>query len=399
MFTRKIPGVFSVALTGVMATSAIGAEAPVAPSAYAVQFSPRIETAGMHTDNVLKTPQGANDSAIALALISNLKLSKPDQIITSDLGLSTTKHYTRTDEGDDSYYFSANLLQHASENMSFNMAARVDDTVLARSAITEEDADHRTKSKTYNASVGGAYETEKFKYSLALQYVQFDLQDNTKLGSEINKDDEDRSQTDIVLRGVYKLSEVFQPSLTASYGKINYEQTLDDYGNNRSSEVTKLLVGADYKISPHTSVNGDIGYYLRNYSGVSFESIKVVVGNVMLKAQASENLMGFAGVSRSFNELNIADSPGLVVDNYSAGLMYKPTKKISVKGTTGKIHSEAQLVGIVAKDYVNSIGCSYAFNERYNALLQYTHTKRLTNSLMILPFTENAIALKLTASF
>lgn len=382
-----------------MATSAIGAEATPTSSTYKVQFTPRIEATGAHTDNVLKAPTGAKDSTLALALISNLKLSKPDQIISSDLGLSTTQHRTHTNEEDDAYFFSANLLQHASKNWSFNMAARIEDTVLARGALTEEDADHRTKTKTYNASIGGAYETDKYKYSLALQHVQFDLQDNTKLGATLNKDDEDRSQTDIVLRGVYKLSEAFQPSFTASHGQINYEQTLDDYGNNRSSAVSKFLVGADYKIGSHASVNGDIGYYWRDYSGVSFDSIKVVVGNVMLKVQASEKLMGFGGVSRSFNELNIADSPGLIVDNYSAGLMYKPTKKFSVKGTTGKIHSEAQLVGIVAKDYVNSIGCSYAFNERYNALLQYTHTKRITNSQMILPFTENAIALKLTASF
>lgn len=399
MLTRKTLGVFSAAFAGAMATSAIGAEATPAHSGYAVQFSPRIEATGMHTDNLLKTPQGASDSAIALALISNLRLSKPDQIITSDLGLSTTKHHQHTNEGDDSYYLSANLFQHASENLSFNMAARVDDTVLARSAITEEDADHRTKTKTYNASVGGAYETEKFKYSLALQYAQFDLQDNTKQGVVINKDDEDRSQTDIVLRGVYKLSEVFQPSLMASYGQINYEQTLDDYGNNRSSEVTKLLVGADYKFSPHASLNGDVGYYWRNYSGVSFESLKVVVGNVMLKVQASESLVGFAGATRTFSELNIAFSPGLVVDNYSAGLMYKPTKKISVKGSTSQTNSEAQLVGIEAKDYVNSIGCSYVFNERYSALLQYAHTKRITNSQIILPYTDNTVALKLVASF
>lgn len=400
MFTRKTLGVFSTALAGAMATSAIGAEAaPAAPSTYKVEFTPRMEATGGHTDNVLKAPSGVKDSTLALALISNLRLSRPDQIISSDIGLSTTQHHTHTGEEDDSYFLSANLMQHASKNWSFNMAARIEDSVLARGALTEEDADHRTKTKTYNASVGAAYETDEYKYSLALQHVQFDLQDNTKLGATLNKDDEDRGETDLVLRGVYKLSESFQPSFTASYGQINYEQTLDDYGNNRSSNVTKLLLGANYKISPHASVNGDIGYYWRDYAGVSFDSIKVAVGNVMLKAQASENLVGFGGVSRSFNELNIPDSPGLIVDNYSAGLMYKPTKKISVKGTTGKIHSEAQLVGIVAKDYVNSIGGSYAFNERYSALLQYTHTKRITNSQMILPYTENAIALKLTASF
>lgn len=399
MFTKKTLGVLSTAFAGALSTSAIGAEATPAPSSYKVEFSPRIEATGAHTDNVLKAPNGVKDSTLALALIANLNMSKPDQIISSDLGISTTEHRKYSNEEDDAYYFSANLLQHASKNWSFNMAARVEDSVLARGALTEEDADHRTKTKTYNASVGAAYETDEYKYSLALQHAQFDLQDNTKLGAILNKDDEDRGETNLVLHGVYKLSAAFQPSFTASYGQINYAQTLDDYGNNRSSDVTKLLLGANYKITPHASINGDVGYYWRDYAGVSFDSIKVVIGNVMLKAQASENLMGFAGVSRSFNELNIADSPGLIVENYSAGLMYKLTKKISVKGTTGKVHSEAQLVGIVAKDYVNSIGCSYAFNERYSALLQYTHTKRLTNSQMILPFTEDAVALKLTASF
>lgn len=399
MYARKTLGVFSSAFACAMASSAIGAEAPPVPSTYKVEFTPKMEVTGAHTDNVLMAPTGDKDSTLALALISNLRLSKPDQVISSDLGLSTTQHRTHPKEEDDAYYLSANLLQHASKNWSFNMAARIEDTVLARGALTEEDADHRTKTKTYNASIGGGYETDKYKYSLALQYVQFDLQDNTKLGVTLNKDDEDRGETDIVLHGVYKLSEAFQPSFKASYGQINYEQTLDDYGDNRSSAVSKFLVGADYKIGPHASINGDIGYYWRDYSGVSFDSIKVVVGNVMFKAQASEDLVGFGGVSRSFNELNIANSPGLIVDNYSAGLMYKPTKKFSLKGTTGKTHSEALLVGIVAKDYVNSIGGSYAFNERYSALLQYTHTKRITNSQIILPYTENAIALKLTASF
>lgn len=399
MFTRKIPGVFFSAFACAMASSAIGAEATPVPSTYKVEFTPRMEATGAHTDNVLMTPTGVSDSTLALALISNLKLSKADQIISSELGLSTTQHRTHPDEEDDAYYLSANLLQHVSKSWSFNMAARVDDAVLARGALTEEDADHRTKTKTYNASIGGAYETDKYKYSLALQHVQLDLQDNTRLGSTLNKDDEDRGETDIVLRGVYKQNEAFQPSFTASHGQINYEQTLDDYGDNRSSAVSKFLLGADYKIGSHASINGDIGYYWRDYSGVSFDSIKLVVGNVMFKVQASENLVGFGGVSRSFSELNIANSPGLIVENYSAGLTYKPTKKISVTGTTGKTHSEALLVGIVAKDYVNSIGGSYAFNERYSALLQYTHTKRVTNSQIILPYTENAIALKLSASF
>lgn len=397
--TRKTLGVFSTALAVATVSSVVRAEAPATPSTYDIQFAPRIETTGTHTDNYLKAPNGTKDSSIALALISNLKLSKQDQIITSDFGLSSTKHFTHADEEDDSYYLSANILQRASKKLSFTAAARVDDTVLARRAITEEDADHLTKTKTYNVSIGSTYEADKQKYTVTLQQAVLDLSDNTKSGNTLNKDDEDRSETDLILHGEYKLNEVFQPSFTVGYGQINYEATLDDHGNDRTSEVTRLLVGGNYKIGSHASVNGDVGYYLRNYRGVSFESIKVLVGNVMLKVQADENLIGFGSYSRSFNELNIADSPGLIVDTYSAGFIYKPTKKFSVKGSTSKTISVAQLVGIEAKDYVNSVGCVYAFNERYNAGLQYSNSRRYTNSQIILPFTDNTIMLKLSAAF
>lgn len=402
MLTKKIVGGLSTAaaLSMISFLAQAQAETPTVLAGYDVKFSPRIDLTTVNTDNALKTTSKVNDTIADLLFSGNLNLSKKGQTIDSDFGFKSTQHLELEAEEIDDFYGGVSLLQNFSESFLVKAGVRYDDSTITRNAIIEGDADGRTDITTLTQSIESSYKTGKQQFTLSLKRDDLDTLDTEKTDLVVNRDDEDRLETDLTLKWNYMLSDIFQPSVTLTYSDIDYEQRQDDFGLERTSDVIELLVGGTLKLGTRVRVSGEVGHYSRDYEGVSFENIEATIGNASIGAQVNDKLTVYGNYSRSFAELNIDASPGFFVDVYTSGANYNATEKLSFDGSVRQVNTELDLLGVKIRDYVTTVGSSYRFNTRYSAGLHYSYSRRTTNnSAFIQAFNENAFTLKLSAAF
>ena len=351
MLSKKSVGKFSTAVALSMASFIAQAQTPNVLAGYDVKFSPRIDLSTVNTDNALKTKSKVNDNVADLLVSGNLNLSKKGQTIDSDFGFKSTQHLELEAEEIDDFYGGVSLLQNFSESFQVKAGVRYDDSTITRDAIIEGDADGRTDITTLTQSVVGNYKTGKQQYTLSLKRDDLDTLDTEKLDTVVNRDDEDRLETDLTLKWNYMLSEIFQPSFTLTYSEIDYDQRKDDFGLERSSDVIELLVGGSLKLGSRVRVSGEAGHYFRDYEGVGFENIGATIGNGSIGAQVNEKLAVYGSFSRSFAELNIDASPGLFVDVYSLGFNHNATEKLTFDGNVRQVNTEMDLKKI--KQYIS----------------------------------------------
>ena len=399
MFTSKLANRVSAAVIFSMLSFLTQAEDPTILSGYNVKFSPRIDFSAMHTDNVLKAENEVSDTIANIMLSGNLNLSKKGQTIDSNFGFKTTEHLEVESEEIDDFFGGVSLLHNFSESFLVKVGLRYDDTTIARDAIVEGDADGRTDITTISQSIESSYKTGKQQYKLALKRDEIDTLDTETSSIAVNKDDEDRTETDLILKGNYMLNNIFQPSFTLSFSEIDYEDQIDDFGLERSSNVVEFLVGGSLKLGSGVDISGEIGHYYRDYNGISFENIEAAIGNGSISMKVNDNLSAYGAFSRSFAELNIDASPGLFIDNYSSGFSYRATDKLSFDGSFSKEITKFELLDIKLKDFIKKVGCTYEFDQHYNAGLHYVDSRRVTNSSIAQPFKENAVTLDFAVAF
>lgn len=399
MFTKKIIGGLSAAATLSMASFLAQAQTPSEVAGYNVKFSPRIDLSSINTDNALKTKSKVDDTIADLLFSGNLNLSKEGQTIDSDFGFKSTHHFELEGEEISDFYGGVSLLQNFSESFLVKAGVRYDDSTITRNAIIEGDADGRTDITTLTQTFESSYKTGKQQFTLSLKRDDLDTLDTEKTDLVVNRDDEDRIETDLTLKWNYMLSDIFQPSVSLTFSEIDYEQRLDDFGLERTSDVIELLVGGTLKLGSRVRVSGEVGHYSRDYEGVSFENIEATIGNASIGAQVNDKLTAYGTYSRSFAELNIDASPGLFVDVYSTGLNYTASEKLSFNGSVRQVNTEMELLGIKIRDYVTTVGTSYNFNARYSAGLSYSYSRRNSNNTAFVQnYNENAFTLKLSAA-
>lgn len=399
MLTIKTVGGLTAAATFSMASIIAQAQTPSEFAGYTVKFSPRLDLSTVNTDNALKTKNKVDDTIADLLLSGNLNLSKEGQTIDSEFGFKSTQHFELKSEEIDDFYGGVSLLQNFSDSFSVKAGARYEDSTISRQAIIEGDADGRTDITTFTQNIEGSYKAGKHQYSLSLKRDDLDTLDTEKFDVVINRDDEDRVETDLSLKWNYMFSDIFQPSITLTASEIDYEQKRDDFGFERTSDVVELLVGGSLKLGTRVRVNGEVGHYARDYEGVGFENIGATIGNASIGAQVNKKLTAYGTYSRSFSELNIDATPGLFVDVYTSGLNYTASEKLSFNGSVRQVNSEMELIGIKIRDYVTTVGTSYDFNARFSAGLSYSYSRRNSNnSAVVQDFKENAFTLKLSAA-
>ncbi len=400
MTIRKTLGSFVITLSLLCAAQTASAKDPVSLLGYDVTFTPRIDFTGKVSDNIRSETVAVHDTVTTMTLNGELRFRKPDRTITSDFGVNLTKNFQLQSEESNDFYVSAGFRQEFSDGISLNGFTRFDDTVQDRKIIAAEHGDSRTDMKTLNTHLTATYRKDKTELSVTLEHARMDLANIQKLGTIINKNDEDRNDFNIILSGRHTLDEFFTPSFTISAGKIKYDQKQDDFGHERSSDVTKLLLGGQLNFGSHLTLQGETGYYLRNYEGVSFKSISMIIGDARLQFTVNDKLNGSLSYSRSFQELNVAFSPGLVVDIYSGGINYNPTEALMLMGQVSKMISLMDIVGTTANDYVTTLGLTYRYNKRYSGMMQYTNTRRFSSNPVAVPeFMENAVMLKVSLTF
>jgi hypothetical protein len=399
MFTKKIIGGLSAAATLSMASFLAQAQTPTELAGYKVKFSPRIDFSTINTDNALKSKSKVNDTIADLLFSGNLNLSKEDQTIDSDFGFKATQHLELEAEEIDDFYGGVSLLQNFSDSFLVKAGVRYDDSTITRDSIIEGDADGRTDITTLTHSIESRYTTGKQQYTFSLKRDDLDTLDTEKLDIIVNRDDEDRIETDLTLKWNYMLSDVFQPSITLISSEIDYEKETDDFGLERTSNVIEFLVGGNLKLGNRVNVNGEVGHYSRDYEGVSFENIEATIGNASIGVQVNDKLTAYGNYSRSFAEMNIDATPGLFIDVYTTGLNYSASQKLSFSGSVRQVNTEMELLGIKIRDYVTTVGTAYNFNARYSARLSYSYSRRNSNlPALIQNFNENAFTLKLSAA-
>lgn len=399
MLKSKFVKRLSLAVTISILSFFAQADDPTVLSGYTVKFSPRIDFSAIHTDNVLKTKTEVSDTIADIMLSGNLNLSKKNQTIDSNFGFKTTEHLEIEAEEIDDLFGGVNFVHNFTESFLIKMGFRYDDTTISRDAIVEGDADGRTDITTISHFIESSYKTGKQQYRLALKRNEIDTLDTQAFNKVVNKDDEDRTETDLILKGNYMLNDIIQPSFTLSFGEIDYTDQKDDFGLERSSNVVEFLVGGNLKLGSGVNISGEFGHYYRDYNGISFENIEETIGNATIGMQVNDKLSAYGTFSRSFAELNIDASPGFFIDNYSTGFYYRATEKLSFDGSFSKNVTKFELLDIKLEDFTKKVGGTYAFNQRYNAGLHYANSRRVTNSAIAQPFKENAVTLDFSVAF
>ena len=374
---------------------------PIGARVGAFQFFPSLEVDVEYGDNIFATQTGGQSDVLTRI--------RPEFALKSDwnrhaLNLKAApevvRYYRFTDDSVENYDFSAD------GQIDVLRALKVD--LDASYALGNEDrgdpnavasATSPTETKTTKAHVGVAYKPAWVSLSIDGDFTDSDFKDVTNRDISItNNDDRDRDKKEITVRLGREYLPDTEMFVKASYNIINYDDALDDNGQNRDSDGYEIVVGTDLDFTGIVTGNVFGGYISQSSDDATLEDIAGPTVGASVNWAATP-LMDIKGsVVRGVEETTTSGSPGFLSSFASVGVDYEILRQLTasakIKGTVQDYESIARRDRLLDFD----IGAEYLFNRNFSTELKYAF-KRKTSDAAGLAYTQNTVLFSGRAQF
>ena len=374
---------------------------PIGARVGSFQFFPALEVDVEYGDNIFSTQTGGQSDVVTRI--------RPELALNSDwnrheLKLKAVPEVVRYDRFSDDDV----------ENYDFSADGRVD---VLRALTIDLDAGYKighegrgdpnavasarspTESATTDVHVGMKYKPAWVSLSIDVNFTDQDFDDVTNRdGTITNNDDRDRDKKEITVRLGREYLPDTEMFVEASYNVIDYDDALDDAGENRDSDGYSVVVGTDLDFTGIVTGNVFAGYIRQNSDDANLEDIAGPTVGASVNWDATRLMSVRVAVSRSVQETTTAGSPGFLSSFATVSVDYEILRQLTasaqIKGTAQNYRGIGRLDKVLDFD----IGAEYLFNRNFSAELKYAF-KRKTSDAAGLAYTQNTVLLSARLQF
>ena len=194
------------------------------------------------------------------------------------------------------------------------------------------DIDTAYVHKFNRFSVGGYFDVSRRDYQ------------NVELitGQVRNNQDRDRWNYVPALRLGYEIQPKYELFLKGYYANIQFDQTKDRHGQERSSQGGDVVVGLDFDATGLITGDAAIGYRHRAYDDPGLEDIGGVTGWLSLQWNITPLMTIYSKITQNIGETTLKDVSGSNITAVSLGIEHELLRSLLLKLDGGYSHIQYQ---------------------------------------------------------
>ncbi len=226
-------------------------------------------------------------------------------------------------------------------------------------------------------SLAWLYAPGRVSVKPALSYEDFQFDDNVDTdGNAINNADRDRRSLRASVRPAYAVAEGYDVFVEAAGTVVDYDQSVDESGFERSSDGAEVLVGSTLNPAGKTFGEAYVGYRRWSYDDPRFEDIDGLAFGVDLKWNVTGlTTLGLLGES-TIESTTIEDASGIQRTALGVTADHELLRNLVLSLALEWANEDFQ--GIDREDELLTAGFSakYLLNRHFYAYLGIDHEER-----------------------
>ncbi|MGL4404732.1 MAG: outer membrane beta-barrel protein, partial [Notoacmeibacter sp.] len=155
------------------------------------------------------------------------------------------------------------------------------------------------------------------------------------LGASISQSDRDQTSLRGTIRLGAEVSPAFTPFAEVAYGKTWRDETLDVFGNDRSSTDLRASVGAELNISEKLNGEVSIGWLRQTYDSGGLTDIDGIALAAALNWSPSQGTIVSAGLTTNAEPANSATVSGSLLYGATLGITHQLSSRLSTSANFG----------------------------------------------------------------
>jgi len=235
--------------------------------------------------------------------------------------------------------------------------------------------------QTVGGTVGVEHKINRVKINTDhnIQQLYF-ANGQTGNGTQINNKDRNRLVNDTSLRVGYEITPGYEAFVKGDYNFINYDQTFDDQGYQRSSDGYAAVTGLALDLTGKLKGDAYVGYQSQNYDDARLATISGVAGGMGLQWSPTGLTAVKARVDRAVNQTTQNGASGYFSTLFTTGVTHELLRNVILTADAGYCLNDYTGGNNRTEDVYNvGIGAKYLINRNFYLKSGYEYNNRSTN--------------------
>lgn len=256
-----------------------------------------------------------------------------------------------------------------------------------------------TEIVTSDGSVGIEYKPARYSLSLDGSFTHADFGDVVNNNDTItNNDDRDRKKKEFIGRFGYEYLPETEMFVKASYNVIDYDDSVDDGGQNRDSDGFSVVFGTDLDFTG--IVTGDVfaGYISQDYDDVTLETVAGPTFGLGVSWDATPLITARASIVRTIQETTLANTGGFLSTGSTISVDYEILRQWTASAEAKWTKSKYEGIGREDNTYDLSLGSEYLLNRNFSLRFDYAYKRKLSSQTGV-NYKQNTVLVSLRSQF
>lgn len=299
---------------------------PSGPATGSFFIFPKLEMGMEYDDNIFRTEEDVRSDSVLRFRPSVRVQSDWDNHALSFSASGDVGRFNENDSEDyDDYNFGTSGSVDVSERTRLGGGIRFAKTHTARSSPDDSGLGvPLTDSFETSYNLNGAFKGERFSFRLAGKVKTLDFDD----AGPINNDDQDRTKYEGRFRAGYEFVVGTTLFIEPRYNFIEYDDTFDDGGLQRSGSGYEVLAGFAWDISGVTFLELGAGFLQQKRDDTLLKTIEGVSFSGDFLWNATDLLTLSSHLSRSVEETTVLNATGILKTEWSLAADYDPLENL-----------------------------------------------------------------------
>jgi hypothetical protein len=361
---------------------------------------PRIDMQREFTDNVQRAANGPVSDQVTRVTPSVAASSMWSRhALNASISLTDETHHRLKGESADTHLMSLNGRIDAHPGLAFPLALEHERIATKRGHPNEARGRDRHTDTVVRQRAGLQWKTGQWLLELGTQFQNTDAKDTVDLaGREINRDDEDRSQTDHSVKLSYQINPHWSVFAKGRRTKVDYDDPFDDRLFDRDSSGGATTVGVTFALAPQRMFSLEAGRERRQFRGALGRFSDSTLDALAVWAFTPE-LVGTVSHSRMFEETVLPGSPGLSVRSTLMNLRWGTGKPWSSDVSFSRSDSAPVRLPVRFRQDTVSAAARYAVNRHFQLRLEVAHNRQPADGAVVPGYREDVVTLGLLAAY
>lgn len=359
---------------------------------------PALESENVYNSNIYLIQNNSKDDFIFHVKPSVNVLSNWSKHSLAFTGSADTLSYaTHSKEDQQNYIFNLdgrfdimkNSFAHANATYSHLTESRGSPDSNANgliiNGVTVQNSAFSALKPVQYQTVGGTFGIEhkinrvKLNVDHAIHHLDF-ANGQTGNGTQINNKDRNRLINESTLRVGYEITPGYEAFLKGGYNFINYGQTFDDFGYQRSSDGYKVVTGLALDLTGKLTGDAYVGYQSQNFDDYRLATISGVTGGLGLKWNPTGLTTVKARVDRTINQTTQNASSGYFSTLFTLGVTHELLRNLILTADAGYGLNDYKGGNNRSESlYSAGVGAKYLINRNFYLKGGYEYNNRTTN--------------------